>query len=81
MECVYYCLQTILLFYQLFLRVYNNEDGALLKHMWNIISSDTTTLIDGIDNKWNMYTSMTCRKTNLTFASFEVHHSQHNAAK
>lgn len=86
MECIYYCLQTFIipLFHELlFLRVYNNEDGALLKCMWNIrsvttmpiISSDTATLIDGTDNRWNMYTSLTCRKINLSFASFEAHHS------
>jgi hypothetical protein len=77
-------LHFIPLFHQLlFLRVYNNEDGTCLKNMWNIrsvttmpiVSSDTTTLIVGIDNRWNMYTSLTCRKTDLSFASFEVHHS------
>lgn len=54
-----------------------------LKNMWNIrsvttlpiVSSDTTKLIVGIDNRWNMYTSLPCRKTDLSFASFEVHRS------
>ena len=79
-----FLLHFVPLFHQLlFLRVYSNEDGTCLKSMWNIksvttmliVSSDTTTLIVGIDNRLNMYTSVTCRKTDLSFASFEVHHS------
>ena len=83
-----FLLQFIPLVYQLlFWRVYSNEDGTCHRNMWNIGSVttmpivSTTTLIVGINNRWDMYTSLTCRKTDLSFASFEVHHSLHNVAK